>query len=405
MPFCPQCESGNNAGDEFCRSCGAPLTGDLAGPTGSQRSPTANLPSASYSLSPAHPAQLPPWPKNLRLPLLVLGLIGIVLICGAAVFFVFSGSPLPAGSQNSTGVSGDSGTLPVNGLCSEGLSRCSGKCVDLTTDPDNCGACGFTVPFGETCIQGQFSSSLVQKNKTTPVLTGTAVAGRTGTTVAERTGTTAAVGRASCPADRDFCSGTCRDLQTDAGNCGYCGNACSSGQTCENGRCTFWGTSTPGITATTSITITPDLSCSYGEIPCGSSCVNVFSDKKNCGVCGRACGALEICRDARCGPACTDSSTTLCGDNCVDLDTDMNNCGACGTECKTFLPNAKGSLCMNGECIISGCKTDYADCNKNIIDGCEANLRLDAGNCGSCGTKCTTGKVCYNKKCTTPAGT
>jgi hypothetical protein len=83
----------------------------------------------------------------------------------------------------------------------------------------------------------------------------------------------------------------------------------------------------------------------------------------------------------------------------------MNNCGACGTECDTFLPNAKGSLCMNGECIISGCKTDYADCNKKISDGCEVNLHLDAGNCGSCGTKCSTGKICYNKQCITPAGT
>jgi hypothetical protein len=83
----------------------------------------------------------------------------------------------------------------------------------------------------------------------------------------------------------------------------------------------------------------------------------------------------------------------------------MNNCGTCGTECKTFLPHATGSLCSEGQCIISQCDTDYADCNKNIADGCEVDLRLDAGNCGACGVKCDTGQVCYNKKCSVPIGT
>jgi hypothetical protein len=109
--------------------------------------------------------------------------------------------------------------------------------------------------------------------------------------------------------------------------------------------------------------------------------------------------------NAQCGPACAVSGTTLCGDTCVDLNTDMLNCGACGTECKTFLPNAKGSLCTNGQCVISQCKTDYGDCNKGLSDGCEINLNIDANNCGTCGNKCPSGQVCYGKKCSIPIGT
>jgi hypothetical protein len=390
MSFCPHCGCENNARDGFCRSCGAPLTGDITHTTGSHHSIAANPVSAQ-------PAQVPLQPKIVWSPLLVLGVIGIVLVAGAAVFFVFSGTTPSAGTQNISSVSQGSVTPVVTIQCSPNLTLCRGTCVDTRTDPENCGGCGFSVPYGETCINGQFSSLLVQKNPTTSVLTGT--------TVTVLTGTTAAVSRGSCPAGRDFCSGTCRDLQTDAGNCGSCGDACSSGQTCQDGRCTFWGTSTPVVAGTAPVTITPDLSCSYGEIPCGSSCVNVFSDRKNCGVCGRACGDQEICKEARCGPACTDRGTTLCDDRCVDLDMDMNNCGACGSECETYLPNAKGSLCANGQCIVSSCKTDYADCNEKISDGCEINLRLDAGNCGACGEICPSGQVCYNKKSSTPAVT
>jgi hypothetical protein len=290
--------------------------------------------------------------------------------------------------KNSTNVSQGSGTAPVNDQCSADLSLCSGTCVNLQTDQDNCGACGFSVPYGETCRNGQFSSPAGQNP-----------AGSVATSAP------AAVPQGTCPSGRSSCNGTCRDLVNDAANCGSCGNSCPSGQDCENGRCLLPVTSVPVMSTSPALTITPELSCSHDQIPCGSSCVDVFSDKNNCGVCGRACGSQDKCVNARCGPACTDSGTILCDDSCVSLDTDMNNCGTCGTECKTFLPHAKGSLCSEGQCIISQCDTDYADCNKNIADGCEVNLRLDASNCGACGVKCDTGQVCYNKKCSVPIGT
>ena len=394
MPFCPQCGSSNDSGNDFCRSCGAPLPRDVPVTLRSPSSPPVISSAKPHSSPRPFPAHSPPRPKTAilsRMP--VLGLIGIILIIAAIAFFAFSGFPLSAGIKNSTGSQG-SGILPVIGQCSANLSKCSGKCVDLQTDQDNCGACGFSVPFGETCINGQFSGSLARnKSGSSPALSGT-------------TSPTAAVIPGSCLSGRSSCSGTCKDLQNDAGNCGSCGNMCPSGQSCLNGRCILPGTSATVASTTVPITtITPELSCSSGEIPCGSSCVNVFTDKKNCGVCGRACGSGDTCVNARCGPACTKSGTSLCDDTCVDLDTDMNNCGACGTECKTFLPNAKGSLCSDGQCVISQCNTGYGDCDKNIANGCEVNLLLDASNCGSCGTKCPSGQVCYNKQCSKPIGT
>jgi len=401
MPFFLQCGNSNDCEQAFCGSRGSPLPEKVPVTSSSPAEPPVNSVKVPL-LQPAIPSvHLHHWPKSgFFIPVPMLGLISILLVIAAAAFSACTASPLSAGMNNSTGSSRNSGMVPINGQCSAGLSLCSGKCVDLQTDPDNCGACGFSVPYGEACWNGQFSSSSGQN-------TGGSYPESSGTTSTGSglTSATAAGMPGSCTAGRSFCSGTCRNLQNDTGNCGSCGTTCPSGQTCQNGRCLLPGTSTPVVSTSPLITITPELSCSYGQIPCGSACVDIFTDKKNCGVCGRTCGSQETCVNARCGPACTESGTSLCDDTCVDLDTDMKNCGACGTECPSLVSNAKGSSCVQGECIIEQCKTDYADCNEKIADGCEVYLRTDAGNCGSCGTKCPTGQVCYNKKCSDPIST
>jgi hypothetical protein len=322
-------------------------------------------------------------PEQIRL-LAIAGIVLVVVIAAVLLLPVLLHAP---STQNGTGNGSASSWIPVAGArCSAGLSECSGRCVDLMTDNENCGKCGFSVPFGESCINGQFSSVVNKANR--PKTTGT-------TTEPTATGTS----QGSCPSNLWSCSGTCVDPGSDRNNCGACGTTCPSVEICQNGQCVL-----PATTAvtTTFVTVTADISCSRNEIACSGTCVDIFTDKKNCGVCGRKCGSEEICMNARCGPACSKSGTTLCNDQCVDLDSDMNNCGACGTECRTSLPHSKGSLCSDGKCILSQCSADYGDCDKNIENGCEVSFRTDASNCGSCGTICSEGKVCYNKKCSTP---
>lgn len=402
MPLCPRCKKNTVTGDHFCRFCGAPLVGSV--PVTPRASPSPPVfPQTIPVPSLDQPVRSPTPPKaGIALsPVKALGIIGILLILAVAVFLAISGSPLPAGTTGNGTAPEGSGLVPVIGGCPGNMTRCSGTCVDLETDAGNCGACGFVVPYGETCINGKFggSSGVQGRNASspTPSLTGPT------TTVSAGIPATTAVPAASCASGRMVCSGTCSDLQSDARNCGSCGYRCPSGFTCQNGWCLEPGAYVKGASTTAVVPIPTESPCEHGEILCGSSCADLFTDEKNCGVCGRACGNLEICVNARCGPACSESGETLCGDECVDLDTDMSNCGVCGTECETFLPNAKGSLCAGGECIISQCKTDYADCDEKIATGCEVSLRTDRNNCGSCGNTCPTGQVCYNRQCTVPA--
>ena len=72
----------------------------------------------------------------------------------------------PCRAQGQDGVccaAGSTVTCVIGGVCcssaqcDEGDTCCSGQCVDLDTDPDNCGGCGpeFVCNEGEVCEQGQ----------------------------------------------------------------------------------------------------------------------------------------------------------------------------------------------------------------------------------------------------------
>lgn len=76
------------------------------------------------------------------------------------------------------------------------------------------------------------------------------------------------------------CGGTCVDLKTDLKNCGACGKSCAVDQTCESGSCRCDPKK-------------PVTSCAAGNRCCGgpiTGCSDVCFDSKNCGGCGIVCG-------------------------------------------------------------------------------------------------------------------
>src|SRR5438128_790905 len=74
---------------------------------------------------------------------------------------------------------------------------------------------------------------------------------------------------------------------------------------------------------------------------------------------------------------------------------DAQNCGACGQLCKA-LPNASAN-CTSGNCVLGVCDPNFANCNNDPKDGCEANLNADPMNCSQCGIVCPMNNPFCNK--------
>jgi hypothetical protein len=108
---------------------------------------------------------------------------------------------------------------------------CGTQCVDLATDPANCGACGRAIV--GTCAGGAMA----------------------------------------CPDGLSPCGNACVNLATDATNCGACGVIVDNSSVCQGGR-PAWAN---------------------GATLCGTTCVNTTRDARNCGGCGVVCaGANRI---------------------------------------------------------------------------------------------------------------
>jgi hypothetical protein len=127
----------------------------------------------------------------------------------------------------------------------------------------------------------------------------------------------------------------------------------------------------------------------------GNGCeINTDTSSGNCGGCGQACSTTHItptCSDGNCGGVCTDNFLDCNGDKRIDgceanTAADPNNCGSCGRVCSK---NHITAHCSAGAC--DGlCESLFGDCNTNKdTDGCETPLSADVANCGTCGHVCS----------------
>lgn len=119
------------------------------------------------------------------------------------------------------------------------LVTCSDVCVDLETNPSNCGSCGNQCAAGAACTAGECV--------------------------------------VSCDPGLESCSGVCVDLETDPSNCGSCGKVCPMDSTCSAGAC----------------------QCDAGLERCSDICADLQIDPDHCGTCGNVC-ATGLCEAGVC---------------------------------------------------------------------------------------------------------
>ncbi|MFZ2804191.1 MAG: hypothetical protein WA001_03135 [Patescibacteria group bacterium] len=178
---------------------------------------------------------------------------------------------------------------------------------------------------------------------------------------------------------------------------------------------------TSSIASTTTSVTSSSTSSSTGtgggcptlEKRCSGQCVAEDDPAHGCDAvtCGSACSlphvqtqacANEACAVGQCVADymdCNGSPTDGCE---VDIKTDAGHCGSCGKACN--LANTTQS-CVNGACAVGTCATGFKDCNTDPSDGCEVNVTNTKAHCGSCGHACTNAHdACTASACITPCG-
>ena len=190
----------------------------------------------------------------------------------------------------------DAANSLVGGECAQALTACSpGECVDLLSDPGNCGACGKPCKNGVACgggvCGGAIDGSLDGQNNSDGAL-----------------------------GDGQLGDGQLSDGQSSDGQS-------SDGQSSDGSK----------------------LDGSAGDGSSGDACVPPFNTAAHCGACNIQCvGVNHVCSPSdggfACGPFCTNPLfPDECAGTCVDLQNDPTNCGVCGKSCAS-------GICTAGIC-------------------------------------------------------
>jgi len=281
------------------------------------------------------------------------GVLDSPLACGRC------GGACPVPPNGSAACAGGQCTL---GACEAEFADCDGDVSNgcetyLPGDPLSCGRCGQACPRPPNaeaeCFQGQCGLSRCLE------------------------------GWADC--DRDPLSGCETHLLSDVESCGACGRPCwarpNSSAACVEGRCVV-------------------AECGAGFADCdgrdGNGCeAHLDSSPLHCGACGSACppapNAAAACVAGECAlGACAEGWADCNGlpeDGCeVHLPSNVSSCGACDALC--LAPPNGEAACREGRCGLGGCEPEFADCDGDPDNGCEAFLDGSATSCGACGVVC-----------------
>ncbi|MDF2696401.1 MAG: Tryptophan synthase alpha chain [Labilithrix sp.] len=104
----------------------------------------------------------------------------------------------------------------------------------------------------------------------------------------------------SCGKALTECNGSCRDLSSDAANCGACDTACAADDQCTSGECVAKAAAKSAARKTDGDAPDSGEECPAGQVLCGEACVDLLSDGANCGGCANVCEVDRTCTQGLC---------------------------------------------------------------------------------------------------------
>jgi hypothetical protein len=146
--------------------------------------------------------------------------------------------------------------------------------------------------------------------------------------------------------------------------------------------------------------------CEAGFKSCDDACMSIDRPDRGCG--GPTCHACNVpnatarcnfshqCDIGVCARGFEDCDGDLKNGCETNVRTDPNNCGTCRRQCPP-LPHAERGC--GDVCTIWRCEAGYRDCNGVVSDGCEVAAFGDAANCGACGHACGARQTCRQGQC------
>ena len=247
-------------------------------------------------------------------------------------------------------------TCAATGQCAQACNNsslpnlCGNDCVNLQTDQNNCGGCGIQCVPNNKCdltFTCQAAVCKASNPKTCTPSDACHVAGcdpATGCTNSPKT----------CPPPADACHLALCDPSTGCNPAIPCppSDACHVGGCDPNTGCT----ETPK-------TCLPSDACHVAGCDPNTGCTQtpkmcVPSDACHVAGCNPSTGCTETPKHCQAPATCqSDGScacsppTTLCGRSCVDLQSDKNNCGMCGKRCPAGGDGVLLGACVAGQCI------------------------------------------------------
>ena len=254
------------------------------------------------------------------------------------------GTVCPGGTNGAAACQAGKCTL----VCNAGYLDCDGNpdngCeTNGSADTNNCGNCGNVCP-------------------STPNLNAACAAGTCITS--------------SCNAPQRTCKagpidGCEVNTSNDVGNCGACGKKCSTP-----------ANATPACVASNCAIGMCDSGFADCDKGLGNGCeVDLTSDTNNCGDCGKPCkypNATPKCSNRTCAMGACSADFADCNkldtDGCeINIKTDAKNCGMCGKTCASG-ESCAGGTCQNSCRVVGGVRWCYNPraCGQACNDVCAA---------------------------------